>query len=399
MPSFSSKFFYEKSTRHASFNFNQEARSLYINQPRFPFEYYVNISLSNIGTAKEFVSDFFGSADLDQIMPLVKTVDMPAMKIETTPLNQYNRKRLSQTKIAFEPVKMVFHDVADGKTLKFWEMYYRYYFADGSEPGKNQNKTPESSGSVYSTESSATQRNNTTQISSSPPSSTNMNGDKSTIQNIVQDTLDNHNFGFNLPVVKNVRNLIQTIDIYQVHGGRFNQVTLVNPRVSAFTHDVLSYASSDKTLEISFTFEYEYAYYTMQNMKIGGDETNNTSTIDQFGHGDFLELTNLAFNSADPDFIETNSQSVQTSDYLSSVGNNVQADLSSITDEANNAGNEARTSASSLSGMVDLGSAPNSNTVTTVTSSRSFGFSPENKSSDMYLDMNREVGQGEQNGG
>jgi hypothetical protein len=226
-----------------------------------------------------------------------------------------------------------------------------------------------------------------------------MNGDKSTIQNIVQDTLDNHNFGFNLPVVKNVRNLIQTIDIYQVHGGRFNQVTLVNPRVSAFTHDVLSYASSDKTLEISFTFEYEYAYYTMQNMKIGGDETNNTSTIDQFGHGDFLELTNLAFNSADPDFIETNSQSVQTSDYLSSVGNNVQADLSSITDEANNAGNEARTSASSLSGMVDLGSAPNSNTVTTVTSSRSFGFSPENKSSDMYLDMNREVGQGEQNGG
>ena len=41
------------------------------------------------------------------------------------------------TKVMFEPIKMVFHDVADGKTLKFWDMYYRYYFADGFEAKKN----------------------------------------------------------------------------------------------------------------------------------------------------------------------------------------------------------------------------------------------------------------------
>jgi hypothetical protein len=116
MPSFSSLltsltgmgFMYEKSARHATHTFNQDAQSLYRNQPRFPFEYYVNFNLNQVGTAKEYISSFFNTADLSQIPPLVKTVEMPSMKIETTPLNQYNRKRLSQTKITYEPIKMVF---------------------------------------------------------------------------------------------------------------------------------------------------------------------------------------------------------------------------------------------------------------------------------------------------
>lgn len=161
MPSFSSLFtsltgaglFYEKSSRHATYNFNQDGQALYRNQPRFPFEYYININLNNVGSASSYISQFFNNPSWQQVMPLVKTVEMPSMKIETTPLNQYNRKRLSQTKIAYEPIKMVFHDVADGKTLKFWDMYYRYYFDDGNEPGKNQVKQASADNGQYSVES------------------------------------------------------------------------------------------------------------------------------------------------------------------------------------------------------------------------------------------------------
>src|SRR5262249_40613553 len=155
-----------------------------------------------------------------------------------TPLNQYNRKRLSQTKIMNEPVKIVFHDVADGKTLKFWEMYYRYYFQDGSEPGQNDPKQSQNKNGTYTVEdflknitpainpnianlpSSITDlfRSNSPTGANSP---TNTLGDKSALQNIVTDALDNQHFGFNLPVVGNIRNLIQAIDVYQVHGGRF----------------------------------------------------------------------------------------------------------------------------------------------------------------------------------
>ncbi len=421
MPSFSSLFtsltgagfFYEKSSRHATYNFNQDAQSLYRNNPRFPFEYYVSINLNQVGTAKEYISKFFNSADLSQIPPLVKTVDMPSMKIDTTPMNQYNRKRLSQSRIAFEPIKMVFHDVADGKTLKFWEMYYRYYFADGIEPGMNDpvqtqqkngtmsvetllhNITPALNPNIANLPASIKNlyQSNEPNGSNSP---TNTLGDKKAIQNIVTDTLDNHNFGFNLPTVRNIRNLIQSIDIYQVHGGRFNQVTLVNPRISAFTHDTLNYAAGDKTLELTFTVEYEYAYYTIQNMKLGNpdNQSNNNSTIEQFEHGEFLELPSLAFNATLNDFIESNNPLLHSDNpILQRVGKNVQASIGATTGAFLSNQVVRRVSASALDGLAQISPTPYINNNAPALQARSFKSSAK-PASGQYPDMNRTGGNG-----
>lgn len=384
MPSFSSLFtsltgagfYYEKSAHHATYNFNQESQSLYRNQPRFPFEYYISISLNKVGTASDFIQQYFNNATWDQIAPLVKSIEMPSFKIETTPLNQYNRKRLSQTKVAFEPIKVVFHDVADGKTLKFWDMYYRYYFSDGNEPGMNMAKTSQVQNSPYSFESLL--KNITPAINpnlANLPSSvkslfqsnaptganspTDTIGSKQDTQNIVSDVLNNHHFGFNLPTVNNVRNLIQTINIYQVHGGRFNQVTLVNPRISAFTHDVLNYAEGGKTLELTFTFEYEYAYYTIQNLKLGGGETNNTSTIEQFTHGEFLELPALAFTATLNDFIESNNPLLQSDNpILQRVGKNVQSSIGAVAGAFASDNVVRRVSSSALDGLAHISPTP-----------------------------------------
>ena len=390
MPSFSSLFtsltgagfYFEKNSRHATYNFNLDSQALYRNVPRLPFEYYINIKLNNVGTAKNYISQFYNNPSWTQVMPLVKTVEMPSMKIETTPLNQYNRKRLSQTKVAFEPVKMVFHDVADGKTLKFWDMYYRYYFNDGNEPGMNQAKQAQSQNGTYSVESllkNITPSFNpnilglpasvTNLFSNNSPSGQNVpyntNGTKADIQNIVAGSLDSHLFGFNLPTVQNVRNLIQEIDIFQVHGGRFNQVTLVNPRISAFTHDVLNYAAGDKTLEITFTMEYEYAYYTIQNLQLtnaatgaGGQQPNNQSSITPFEHAENLELPALAFNATLLDFLESNNP-LLTSDnpILSRIGKNVQTSLGALTGSLASSAIR-RVSASALNGLANVSPTP-----------------------------------------
>jgi hypothetical protein len=327
---------------------------------------------------------------------------MPSFKIETAPLNQYNRKRLSQTKIAFEPIKMVFHDVADGKTLKFWEMYYRYYFADGNEPGKNITNVPTFKGTYYEDGGGAGPGRGTQgEMLVNSLSSTNTNGVKSGIQNIVSDTLDNHNFGFNLPTVQNIRNLIQTIDIFQVHGGRFNEVTLVNPRVSAFTHDVLSYAAGDKTLEITFTFEYEYAYYTLQNMLLAGGEDNNTSTMEQFKNGEFLELSTLSFSKWDPAFIESPIQRQPDAQFVSRADN-----LQSEFWDTANAGpgqstssfassdprrldvSGISTSSSAIAGTVDISPSPLNIPKSPNIQTRPFGQTATSDTA-MYPDMNR----------
>lgn len=417
MPSFSSLFtsltgagfFYEKSPRHATYNFNQDAQSLYRNQPRFPFEYYININLNNVGTASSYISQFFNNPNWAQVQPLVKTVEMPSYKIDTVPLNQYNRKRISQSKITFEPIKVVFHDVADGKTLKFWDMYYRYYFSDGNEPGKNLAKTDQQKNGTYSVESflhnitpsfnpnllnlpaSVTNlfQNNSPSGANSP---TNTIGSKEATQNIVSDILNNQHFGFNLQTVQNIRNLIQSIDIYQVHGGRFNQVTLVNPRVAAFTHDILNYAENGKTLELTFTFDYEYAYYTIQNMKLGGGESNNSSTIDQFQHGEFLELPALAFNATLLDFIESNNPLLNSDNpILQRIGKNVQSSLGSVTGAYASDKVVRRVSASALNGLANISPTPYYNNPPAPISTRPFK-STATKNTTSYQDVNRTGG-------
>jgi len=417
MPSFSSLFtsltgagfFYEKSSRHATYNFNQDAQALYRNHPRFPFEYYVNINLNAVDSAQTFISQFFNNPSWAQVLPLVKSVEMPSMKIDTTPINQYNRKRLSQHKIGFEPIKMVFHDVADGKTLKFWDMYYRYYFGDGNESTKNQpvqsqqknkpvsfeqflhNITPSVNPDILSIPTSVKDMFIGKQKTGSN-SSFNTIGEKSKTQNIVSDVLNNHQFGFNLPTVKNIRNLIQSIDLYQVHGGRFNKVTLVNPRISAFTHDVLNYAVSDKTLELTFTFEYEYAYYTIQNLRLGGSESNNDSTIEQFSHGEFLELPALAFNATLIDFLESNNPLLNSDNpIMQRVGKNVQSALGVVTGSFLSDKVVRPIGASVLDGMAHISPTPYVSNPPPPVQARPF-VSTAKPDSGKYQDMNRTGG-------
>ena len=414
MPSFSSLltgltgagFYYEKSSHNATYVFNQESNSLYRNMPRVPFEYYINIRLNNVGTASTYINQYFNAASYSQIAPLVKTVEMPSFKIETTPLNQYNRKRLSQTKIAFEPVKVVFHDVVDGKTLKFWEMYYRYYFGDGTEPGMNSPKQSQAKNGTYSLESFL---NNITPsinpnlanlpasvknlFQSNAPtnanSPTNTVGSKQNTDNIISNVLNSHQFGFNLPQVGDIRNLIQTLEIYQVHAGRFNQVTLVNPRVAAFTHDVLSYSEGGKTLELTFTFEYEYAYYTIQNLKLGGSETNNTSTIEQYTHGEYLELPALAFNATLNDFIESNNPLLNSDNpILQRIGKNTQSALSAVTGAFASDQVVRRVSASALDGLAKITPTPYHPAAAPQISTRPFA-STATSTSTAYQDVNR----------
>lgn len=399
--------YFLKPSQHAIYNFSQSGRTLYQNQPRFPFEYYIDIKLNDVGTAKSFISDFFINNTLQQIPPLVKSIDMPSFKIETTPLNQYNRKRLSQTKIAYEPIRAIFHDVADGKTLRFWEMYYRYYFADGSEPGKNTTKLIEQTSSSYSTESFL--QNSTPAFNSNIPnlsnstrssflnttgvrSPNNTHGNKSELNNIISDTLDNHHFGFSLPTVNNVRSLISQINIYQVHGGKFNQVTLVNPRISAFTHSVLDYAVGDKTLELTFTFEYEYAYYTIQNMHLGNgaNEPQNSSSIEPFMHGNVLELPSLAFNASLG--LRTPNQPIVplVNPNIIRNGKNVQSSINALSSTFAST-SVTRVSTSSLAGLAHISPPQYSNIPVPAISTRPFK-SAATLTSTLYKDMNRTGG-------
>jgi hypothetical protein len=345
---------FEADSDAASTVFGLNSPSLYRNYPRVPFEYYININLANTGIALNYYNQYFVGNDFQQIQPLVKTIDMPSMKIDTVSMNQYNRKRLIQNKITYEPVKAVFHDVADGKTLAFWEMYYNFYYRDGLEPGTNSPTINSSTTIPYSNENFLTGgTQNFLQNVASVTSPVSTDGNKQSINDVLANNIVNQNFGYNFLNYDGSwpsnwdkqKYLIQSIEIFQVHGGRFNQVTLVNPRISAFTHDVLNYAGTDKTLELTFTFEYEYAYYNIDNEPLDSDQM-------KVFDANYLELMNTPFNvsTSAPYSIQTGNQTSNNSvpNIASLTGNNLQQPLSGVL-------------SSQLGGLTSLSGIPNAN--------------------------------------
>ena len=49
-------------------------------------------------------------------------------------MNQYNRKRINQTKIQYDPVDITFHDDSGNVISSLWYRYYTYYYLDGNNP-------------------------------------------------------------------------------------------------------------------------------------------------------------------------------------------------------------------------------------------------------------------------
>lgn len=213
---------YAQSPSRSSVVFGRLESALYDGMPYIGFQYFTRINFN--GTLIDrWVMDYLDQVDRINLNPLVKSIDLPSMSIETDDLNEYNRHRLSQTRINYEPINMVIHDTVDGRTLNFWKMYYNYYFQDGNN---------------VSEASSLTDIN---PLSFDPANST---------------------YGYNITNVDSDRNLISSIDIFRLGGAnKIEKVTLFNPRISKFTHAEMSYEKAAETVQLSFSIEYESVQY------------------------------------------------------------------------------------------------------------------------------------------
>jgi hypothetical protein len=110
----------------------QHASRLYVDDtfrlaPKTKFLYY---AVFNINPTVLKNGSSFKDRHILELNYLVKSMDLPKFTMETTPLNQYNRKTTTYTKIAYDPVSLTFHDDNNGVTNALWALYYGYYFRD-----------------------------------------------------------------------------------------------------------------------------------------------------------------------------------------------------------------------------------------------------------------------------
>jgi hypothetical protein len=231
---------------HASKTFRPNAYQ-YAPKLKFLFHVYFEINpeayAQNVGTGANF-----GLA--------VKTVKLPGYSFATSEMNQYNRKRIIQTKIKYDPINISFHDDNGNIIRNLWKAYYNYNYSDGTKPkvvfagarggGGNQ------AGNL------ATYNERTTYT----PSITG-NDDWGYIGETPNPG------GHKIPFFKN-------ITVFGFNQHNFVAYTLINPIINKFDHDTYSYSEGNGTMEMRMDLDYETVVYN--EGKIDGRTPSNIVT-------------------------------------------------------------------------------------------------------------------------
>lgn len=184
---------------------------------------------------------------------LVQDIKLPSYSFDTETLNQYNRKRIIQTKIKYNPVSITFLDDNDNNTAGLWHAYYTYYYGDGIasaslSPALNRRD-------IYDND-----------LSNSLPQ-----------------------WGYNGDPPRGSASKIpffNTIKIFGFHQKQFICYVLINPMISEFSHDTYAYGSGGDFMKNTCTIQYEsVAYY---EGSIDGNNPENQAP--GFGRPGFYDL-------------------------------------------------------------------------------------------------------------
>lgn len=224
---------------HASRTFTTNSYEL---KPRFKFLFHVSFTINY--QQIPYLKGVFGPDDIAELSLLVKTVDLPKYNIATQTLNQYNRKRVVQTKVDYQPVNLVFHDDGGDNARRLWYYYFSYYYKDPTKQYLDPNVTNGSLGAS---------QNRTA-------------GFGYNARDIYNDSLTVNEWGYNGESNFDGSNtgkppFFRDIRIYGMDQRKYAEYVLINPVISNWSHDTYDYAQGNGTMQHSMTINYETVKY------------------------------------------------------------------------------------------------------------------------------------------
>ena len=245
-----------KDYTHASKTFETNGYQL---TPKFKFLFHV---FFNINTAQiPQLQAAYGSGAISTIGLMVKSIDLPKFKIDTTTMNQYNRKRVVQSKIRYEPSRIVFHDDQSDLIRNMWYNYYTYYYKDPSQQYQGVSATPGTIGQLQ------TLSNGFNYNSSDIYNQTRLSADWGYVGESYTDGTATGNNGGGKP------NFFRDITIYGLNQKKYAAWTLINPMITQWNSDTFDYSEGAGTLQNDVTIEYETVKY--YSGAIGGAKPSN----------------------------------------------------------------------------------------------------------------------------
>ena len=217
--------------------------------PKLKYLYHVVFNINpKINTLLNIQQVF----DRTEINLLVKGIDLPGYTIKTETLNQYNRKKIVQTGVEYNPINLEFHDDNAGITTFLWESYFRYYYADSNYTTRNADGSPGAGADVPAYH-------------------------KTGSQNAMYGSAERLAYKYGLDRGAKPEPFFTSIQVFQLHPqnvkSTFTSFTLVNPIISKFQHDKLAQDASEFTTN-TMTIEYEAVFYNRGNVKEGSVPSN-----------------------------------------------------------------------------------------------------------------------------
>src|SRR6056300_617543 len=189
--------------------------------PKVKFLYHVVLEV-NQAALSELGTNNLGNLKTEWNL-LASGANLPTFTVATDTLNQYNRKKVIQTMINYDPVNIEFHDDNAGLTTLLWESYFRYYYSDGNY--NNSSRPRQYQTKLYDSE----------------------------IANI-------NSHGFARTRSTDVP-FFNSITIHQLHpqnrNSTFTSFTLVNPLIAGWEHDRVDQSDASGTMKNIMRLEYE----------------------------------------------------------------------------------------------------------------------------------------------
>jgi hypothetical protein len=238
--------------------------------PRNKFLFYVYF---NLNTNIPAVANLISGGKSNTIGLMVKTAQLPSYEIAVAEMNQYNRKRLVQTKINYQPAQIVFNDDHSDLIRNMWYQYYQYYYSDptykyGNTPNQNgvlgQIQVPDVFGGASYTA-------NDTYSPSRGIQHWGLSG-----QGYSNPTLQSLSTSLLTGPASGVEPFFNDITIYGMAQKSYAQYTMINPLITSWTHDTYDYNQGNGLVTHIMTIKYEAVKYYSGD--IGGAQPSDPVT-------------------------------------------------------------------------------------------------------------------------
>jgi len=235
-----------------------------VNPPRQQFNGFVNFILNR--NVYEFLYNAEGKGSKQELRTtmssLVRTADLPSASFKTETLPQYNKKKIVNTGVEYEPVSITVLDTVGNEWLTILMKYFSYHFMNprnksSGAKGREFNKAGEVGG---------------LDMMNSEFGSTN--------------SFDSNAAGYNTNLTPY---FFERIDYVLYHGNKGVQYSLINPVITGFKTSSIDYSSSNM-MEFNLQFAYEsFTIANKTNFDLGSEDFDRFENVSNLTGPQFVK--------------------------------------------------------------------------------------------------------------